>query len=222
MKKHIVLFLLLISLLLVGCGNGSHNGATQDETSKYSVSTTVSTIESTFVAEESTTIAPTTVPSSTVHTHQWEDVTSTIHHDPVIDTVWVVDKPAETLQCTRTTLTCSYPDCQKYDVKYVLDTGENSAYYNSMLQNSEIHMQDHKNKIDAKNAEALRKKELYGLPSVALVSYPHYDEYVEYYEKVIPEEGHYSTKTTKEGYDEIVVTGQRCITCGELKQSTTN
>lgn len=222
MKKHIVLFLLLISLLLVGCGNGGQNSATQDSASKSSELTTASTKESTLVTEESTTVAPTTVPQTTVHTHQWEDVTSTVHHDPIIGTVWVVDKPTETLQCTRKTLTCSYPECQKYNVKYVLDTGENSAYYDSQLRSSEIHMQEHKSKIKAINDRALKKKELYGLPSIALISYPYYDEFIEYYEKIIPEEGHYETKTTKEGYDETVITGKKCKTCGEFKQATTN
>lgn len=213
MKKK-VLSLAVISMVCVMLSScGESNSATPDSASKKPKEST--TLSSTTVL--STTIPPTTAPPTTVHIHQWEDITSTVHHDPVIDTVWVVDKPAETLQCTRTTLTCSYPDCQKHNVKYVLDTGENSAYYNSMLQNSEKHMQDHKNEIDAYNAKMLREKELYGLPSVALVSYPHYDEYVEYYEKVIPEEGHYSTKTTKDGYDETVITGQRCKTCGEYR-----
>ena len=113
MKKHIVLFLLLISLLLVGCGNGGQNSATQDSASKSSELTTASTKESTLVTEESTTVAPTTVPPTTVppttvHTHQWEDVTSTIHHDAVYGQVWLVDKPASSSMEFHFEAFCTY------------------------------------------------------------------------------------------------------------------
>ena len=94
----------IIDFASVGCGNGGQNSATQDSASKSSELTTGSTKESTLVTEESTTVAPTTVPPTsvppttvpptTVHTHQWEDATSTIHHDADYGQVWVVDKPA--------------------------------------------------------------------------------------------------------------------------------
>ena len=39
----------------------------------------------------------------------------------------------------------------------------------------------------------------------------------ESYEHKIPEEGHYENQIVKEAYDETVITGKRCKTCGEFK-----
>ncbi len=214
MRKRIIISVAVaffaVCTLLTGCGE--NNSATPDSASGKTEETTAAASTA-----APTTEAPTTLPPTTAHVHQWEDITTKIHHDAVKEQVWVVDKPAETLQCTRTTLTCSYPDCQELNVKFVLDTGENSDYYNSMVRNSEEHMQNHITKIEKINSEALRKKELYGYPTVALIAYPHYDEHIEYYQKNVPEEGHYETQTTKEAYDETVITGQRCKTCREYK-----
>ena len=216
MKKHIVLFLLLISLLLVGCGNGGQNSATQDSASKSSELTTASTKESTLVTEESTTVAPTTVPPTsvpptivpptTVHTHQWEDVTSTIHHDAVYGQVWLVDKPASSSMEFHFEAFCTYCN-SKWSYDSARDTLPLERLHDAMY----AHRDECEKKMRRENGGVYDPNwDWKTIPSIVYTL-------SESYEHKIPEEGHYENQIVKEAYDETVITGKRCKTCGEFK-----
>ena len=218
MKKHIVLFLLLISLLLVGCGNGGQNSATQDSASKSSELTTGSTKESTLVTEESTTVAPTTVPPTsvppttvpptTVHTHQWEDATSTIHHDADYGQVWVVDKPASSSMEYHFEAFCTY--CNS---KWSYDSARDTLPIERLDDVMYAHRDECEKRWKKANGVTMYDDNGVDWSTIPSIVYT----LSESYENKTPEEGHNENRIVKEAYDETVVTGQKCKTCGEYK-----
>ena len=209
MKKKTVSLLVALAMcvLFASCGNSS--SATPDSASKKSEVT--ATIEQTTTLAP-TTIPPTTVPSTTappttVHTHQWESITSTIHHDAVSEQVWVVDKPAETRECIAGTYTCKI--CLR---KFEYDSGINSDIEVQEIKSlAEQHKLYEQQKYE-KAKEYFQKGITTDYPDVPGMGYYSYK-----YEKTFPEEGHNENRITKEAYDETVVTGQKCKTCGEFK-----
>lgn len=214
MKKRTVSLLVVsaICVLFAGCGNSS--SATPDSASKKSeVTTTIeqaTTLAPTTVAPTTvppTTVPPTTEPPTTVHTHQWEDVTSTIHHDAVYGQVWVVDKPAETKNYKVISYECDV--CLRtFDIDFEFMTSLERQQTMSLLE-------QHK---QYELGEYYRKMELFRSGKhVLMPDYPTISTHDFYFTKDVPEEGHYENQVTKEAYDETVITGKRCKTCGEFK-----
>ncbi len=203
MKKRTVSLLVVSAMcvLFAGCGNSS--SATPDSASKKS--------EETTTIEQATTLAPTTVPPTTVqpttvHTHQWEDVTSTVHHEAETKSVWVVDTPEKVESVTKTTAVCNI--C---GTTFKYESGAEPAY-NNMQQ----HLAYERNMYDL-------KREQWKLGSGSKpTKHPKMIKTEEIANKTIPEEGHYENQTTKEAYDETVVTGQKCKTCGEYRAKGNN
>ena len=208
MKKRTLSLLVVsaICVLFAGCGNSS--SATPDSASKKSEVTT--TIEQTTTLAP-TTVAPTTVPPTTVHTHQWEDITSTVHHEAVKEQVWVVDKPASTIECMKMTLTCSY--CNK---QFFMDSGEDSTasieLINSLAENHLTQCREIWEQYQRGSVRYPKPRNEWDYST-----YPQINPYKEYYNKEIAEQGHYENQTTKEAYDETIIIGQKCKTCGEYQ-----
>ena len=195
MKKAVLLVGITITcILLSSCAES--NSATPDSASKKAEETTTLT-----TMPAPTTVPPTTVPPTTVHTHQWEDVKSIVHHDAVTEKVWVVDKPESVKTITKTTAVCNI--C---GMKFTYITGAEPDY-NNMMQHESSERQLYDLQRQAWKLGAGKKP----------VIHPKMIKTVDYSTETVPEEGHYENQVTKEAYDETVITGQKCKTCGEYK-----
>ena len=181
--------------------------------------TTTKAPETTTTAPETTTAAPTTTaphettkaPETTTaapHTHTWVEVKETRHHDAVYETVhhdavtedvWVVDSPGQNAWDEEvpkyTVITKVF--CHGCDASFTTaqgliehqDTTGHMGYYDKQIQ------------------------EQVGTETI------HHD--------AVPEVGHWETKeitaaydetvVAKEAYDEQVITGYKCSTCGATK-----
>ena len=211
-NKAVLLGVIIVTcILLSGCGGNT--SATPDSATKKTEETTTlastteppTTVPLTTVPP--TTMPPTTMPPTTVHTHQWEDVTSTIHHDAVYGQVWVVDKPAETKNYKVISYECDV--CLRtFDIDFDFMTSSERQQTMSLLE-------QHK---QYELSEYYRKMELFRNGKWSpMPDYPTISTHDFYFTKDVPEEGHYENQVTKEAYDETVITGQRCKTCGEYR-----
>lgn len=204
MKKK-VLSLAVISIVCVMLSScGESNSATSDSASKKPEEST--TLSSTTVL--STTIPPTTAPPTTVHTHQWEDMTSSIHHDAVREQVWVVDKPASSSMEYHFNAFCTYCN-SKWSYDSATDTLPIERLHDAMY----AHRDECERKWKAAHGITLYDDNGVDWSTIPSIVYT----LAESYEYKTPEEGHYENQLTKEAYDETIITGQRCKTCGEYR-----
>lgn len=200
MRKRIILSVaavfFAVCTLLTGCGED--NSATPDSASGKAEGTAAPASTA-----APTTEAPTTLPPTTIHIHEWEDVITTVHHDAETEQVWVVDKPEKVKTVKKTTAVCNI--C---GMKFEYITGAEPDF-NLMMQHEGYERQLYQ----------LQRETwmLGGGPKPAY--HPKMLETVEYFTETVPEEGHYETKTVKEAYDETLVTGHICKTCGDYKSS---
>ena len=179
-------WLLIIALSLVGCVENNDNNSTPDEKKADSASETVQAT----AAEE----------SKTEHQHDWESITTTLHHESETESVWVVDQPAQVKE-----FKIHYYLCASCLSRWEYDSGVDSesketAIYMLTQEHLEQCKQDYKRKMASD----------WVLPPV----YPRIDEWYETYTQDVPEEGHYENRIVKEAYDETIVTGKRCKDCG--------
>ncbi len=208
MKKIILLSLSIIFCILSSsCGNSS--SATPDSASEKEKTTAIQTtvassnVLSTTIPPTTvtpTTVAPITLPPTTVHTHQWEDITSVIHHNAEMGQVWVVDKPASSSMEFHYNAFCTYCNA-KWSYDSATDTIPIERLWDAMYA--------HRDECEKK--WRLAHGDDASFPSIVYTL-------SESYEHKTPEEGHYENQVIKEAYDETVVTGQKCKTCGEYKK----
>ena len=126
--------------------------------------------------------------------HEWVDVTTTVHHDAVIEQVWVIDKEAydevkvieeawdeeiPDSQSTYKCLGCGYETYSEDDI--ALHTIEEDCNFTVIVKTTTVHHD-------------------------AVTETVHHDEV-----------GHYEEQVTQAAYDETVVTGQKCSKCGVTK-----
>lgn len=132
-------------------------------------------------------------PDTPSHEHNWEPVYDYVHHDAVIDQVWVVDKAAwEEPVYTKyyVCLQCEYGECEYCN--------EHGLRQNEFLTFEEKKAHQYNCAINGGSCSnsTTRKK---------VTDYIHHDE-----------EGHYETVIVSEAYDEPKLIGYKC-SCGATK-----
>lgn len=132
-------------------------------------------------------------PDTPSHEHNWEPVYDYVHHDAVIDQVWVVDKAAwEEPVYTKyyVCLQCEYGECEYCN--------EHGLRQNEFLTFEEKKAHQYNCAINGGSCSnsTTRKK---------ITDYIHHDE-----------EGHYETIIVSEAYDEPKLIGYKC-SCGATK-----
>lgn len=159
----------------------------------------------TVIEEKRTVSQNEPVPVQTSHVHQWENITQTVHHPAEYKKVWVVDTPKHSYNATVSYYTCNV--CGK---TFSYDSGKqrDARSFSSQLGS---HMLMENQKYDQEWQRALYD----GRPCRAVR--PEWIEKEVPYKVEVEEEGHYEDQVAKEAYDETVITGQRCRTCGEYK-----
>ena len=125
------------------------------------------------------------------HEHNWVAVTTTVHHDAVTEEVWVVDVVGQD----------AYDEIYHEDEWYVVGykTGDGKMW--ATEEEAQAHM--------------------FTLP----VAQRHYSTIMDYipgeqkiiHHEAVPEQGHYETVVAQEAYDEEIVTGYKCSSCGAQK-----
>lgn len=188
--------LISVSICFVGCG--SNNSSTPDEKQAEAVEkeTKPLTEKATEKPSQKPTEKPTEVPK-TEHQHDWENITNTIHHSAETEKEWIVDKPAEYIDCYIRTYYCT--GCFQ---SWKYDSG-----LNSISKESEIRT------LAENNLEGCIDKWIHD-SFAPLNNKPVLEISDNHYTKEIPEQGHYEDKVIKEAYDETKVTGKRCKDCG--------
>ena len=146
--------------------------------------------------DTSTAEAPETGPQAeeASHVHQWEDIIATVHHEAVIEQVWVVDQEAwdetvplyETIQTEKCRCRCGM----------LFDTAEEQWAHAESFSDEEW------------------EQHAGWTSEVVTEEVPAGEEVIHH-----PEEGHWEVRTIQEAWDEAVVTGQRCAVCGAVTEN---
>ena len=141
----------------------------------------------------------TTSEAQTLHIHNWENITTTIHHDAVTRDVWVVDEPEKNIYIERKQYWCQYCNCRwSYSSQ-----NNDEADLNRMLDDMDNHLVRCEN-----NWQADPYRMDFNRPIINVISS---DDIV-----TIDEKGHYETEIIKAAYDEEKIIGQKCMGCGEI------
>lgn len=182
-----------VSICFVGC-DGNSISSTPDEMQSETIEKEVATEaeKPTPKPKEKPTEAP-----KTEHQHDWENITNTIHHSAETEKEWVVDKPAEYIDCYIRTYYCT--GCFQ---SWKYDSG-----VDSISKDSEIRT------LAENNLEGCIDKWIHD-SFAPLNNKPVLEISDDHYTKEIPEQGHYEDRVIKEAYDETKVTGKRCKDCG--------
>lgn len=140
------------------------------------------------------------------HTHDWEAVTETIHHDAVTEQVWTVDRAAwdETVQK-------AVPVYEEVLICVASCRGCGATFASEDIDTALVNCHDHivrvhDNACGYGTEQSYTEKRQTG---------------TEYVNKTIhhQEEGHYETVVKQKAWDETVITGYRCTGCGSTKKN---
>ena len=146
-----------------------------------------------------TTEKPKTDTEKKEHVHTWVDITKTVHHDAVVQQVWIED-PIEEYWYFDVSTTCT--ECGKVNSvtcgSYASSSAAENAY-NSGVGRSDVDRLASAHKVAMGDSH---KSSGY---------------YASYWVETAGGGGHYEDKIVSDAYDEEVVTGQKCSTCGATK-----
>lgn len=133
--------------------------------------------------------------------HKWTDICETLHHDAVTETIWVTDRAA-----WNETIKINAPVYEERLVVVATCRGCGARFscgtqYETIQECHRHIVADHANSCGYGTEDSYYEQVQTGWQEATDTVFH-------------PEEGHYEERTVKEAYDEKIVTGRRCISCG--------
>lgn len=154
---------------------------------------------------------PETIPETiTAHVHSWtpatkvirhEAVYRTIHHESIIETVWVEDKPAWDETYENTYLVAMHAVCKGCGIDF------NEAG----MTDDEMTAHDLQHILNGEDSS------YYEVPIYQTVTETVHHEAEGHYEEQVVQEAYDETVLVSEAWDEEVITGYVCEECGEIQ-----